>query len=112
MTAENQRGRMYSGDDQTIEITVTDADGNPVDLSNSELTFVISRYDTAEVTKTTGSGITVGGTDSNVATVQLDASDTEALSGEFDLELQQTDGAGNVATLTRGRLTIEADLIP
>lgn len=113
MTAENQRARMYSGDSQTVKITVTDDDGNPVDLSGSqELTFAVARYGTTEVTKTlSGGGITVTGSDNNVATIQLDASETADLEGEFDIELQQTDGGGNVATLTRGVLTIEADLI-
>jgi|GEM_PF-4150342 len=112
MTAEDQYGEMYSGDDQTIEITVTDDAGDPVDLSGSELTFVIAEDGSAEVTKATADGdISITGANNNVATIQLDASDTDDLDGAYHIELQQTDSGNNVATLTRGTLSIKQDLI-
>jgi len=111
MTAENQRAEMYSGDDQQIEVTVTEG-GDPVDLSNSTLEFAIADAGTVEVTKTTsGGGITISGTKNDVAVIQLDASDTQSLAGNYDIELEETDGNGNVATLLRGTLTIKEDII-
>ncbi|QLH77446.1 hypothetical protein HZS55_09125 [Halosimplex rubrum] len=111
MTAEDQYGEMYSGDSQSIRATVTDEAGDPVDLSSSDLTFVLAEDGSAAVTKTTGDGISVTGADDNVAVVDLDAEDTDDLDGAYDIELQQTDSGGNVATLTRGTLSIKSDLI-
>jgi hypothetical protein len=43
--------------------------------------------------------------------VAIDASDTEALTGEFAYEMQITDSAGNRSTPLRGVLSVVADLI-
>lgn len=112
-TADPQTDDMVSGDDQTIRITVTDADGTAADLSGSTLTFVLANTSGETlVEKTSGGGaITVTGSDNDVAEVQLDSADTADLEGRFKMELEEETNGGQTNTLLQGILTIHEDII-
>lgn len=75
---------MIRGDTTQFEFTVTD-DGEPIDLSNVELTWTAKRSwsdaDDADtnIVKTLGDGITVTSAQDGTITVQMDTADTEGI---------------------------------
>lgn len=114
---------IVSGDDyadtRRLTITVTDPDGVAVDLSATDLTFMVkeSRVDLdvdAVITKTTPTDIELAspqsGTTKGIAYLTLEAADTATLEGRYRWELEGDDAEG-VITLAAGTLFIEPDLI-
>jgi hypothetical protein len=103
---------MYSGDSKTIEVAITDADGNAVMLTGATAIYTIREAitsTTALVTKATGgSGITISG---STVTITLAAADTASLAGTYYHELEITDTGGNVSTAFQDVVTIKADII-
>ena len=112
MTIENLE--MVSGDAVVLEITVLDQTTNtPVNLAGCSAIFKAVHYwsKLAIFTKTTADDVTVPDAAAGRIDVSIDASDTEALTGEFAYEMQITDSAGNRSTPLRGVLSVVADLI-
>lgn len=118
-------------DERRLVVTVTepvlDADGNeisrtPVDLSATDLTFMVKRRRSdadadALITKTTVSGIEIAtpqtGATKGVAYIELDEADTDDLGhivGGYPWELEGEDSVGKV-TLASGRFYVTADLV-
>lgn len=65
------------GETWTIIVALTDADGLP--LVPSALTVRLWDWLGAELTKTLGDGVTLGGTNGNVATITFPTTDTDEL---------------------------------
>jgi len=102
---------LYAGETRTLEITLTDANGDPISLTGATIEYHAALP--TPVTKTVGSGITV----------------TDAAAGEFSIALTQANtvgyernttadheckvltSGGEVITAFRGRLTILDSLI-
>ena len=103
---------MHAGDTKDISVAVVDADGNDVALAGASIVWSLARDvdETALVTKTTAaSDISISGNDFSF---ELAASDTSGLAaGNYYHEAQVTDASGDVATVTVGVITIEAELI-
>jgi hypothetical protein len=108
----NQNFRMASGDTRTLTFTVRDDGGAVVDLTGATLKWVLGKNPraSADITKTTSSGITVSSPTTGVAVVTISASDTTDLDGVYYHELQVTDSSSRVVTVAKGRATIDADL--
>lgn len=106
---------MYSGDNVSIAVTVTDSStGAAVDLTGASMSWALAAApgETALVTKTSADGdITVGGASSNVATVALEPADTAALDGVYIHELQLVDGASKTHTVYQGTIYVRGDII-
>lgn len=99
---------MFRGDDREIEITATDAAGNPYDLAGSTVWFTgLSPFGT--IAKKTGAGITTAG---NVATVSIASADTNALPSVTtylcDCQIKNVDG--KVWTIATGTLMVKTDI--
>lgn len=91
------------GEDITIEDTVTG-----VNIEGWALSFAIARSyrDTAIITKTVGSGITITDPANGVFEITIDDTDTDGLpTGKCVWDVKRTD-AGQEAVLTRGKLTL------
>jgi hypothetical protein len=103
---------MYSGDTVNVAVTITDSNGDAVDLTGATSSWVLTSFSgsTVYVTKSSGAGtITYGGVSTNVATVALTASDTDDLDGIFRHELEIVDSTNNVSTVCVGTVVIEAE---
>lgn len=103
---------LYQGDDRSVAIDVS------TDITGAALTFLVKvrRLDAdadAVITKTIGSGITVTNAGLGLATLTLDAADTEALSTDpfYRWELQAVDATNEVHTLAAGRFVLRDDLV-
>lgn len=114
-TAQNVGGAgglLVDGDDAVINYLVREADGEtPLDLSASgvSLSWVFDVDGTDEITKSTGSGVTLARASAGVVEVTLTSSDTSGAptDTEGNIELVLTDdGSGNTVTLARGAMTI------
>lgn len=101
--------KMTAGDDQTFDISVTDA--GAVDLTGASVTWILRRApgSPAILTKTVGSGITIQDGPGGIFRLTLDEADTEALSGLYyhEAEVQESDGV--TSTAVKGDFVIEPD---
>jgi hypothetical protein len=111
VAALNQDFVTYKGDTVIPIFTVLNSAGNPVDISGAtQITWTTQlNLDTsALITKTkTGGQITfvTNGTDGKFQ-VAIQPSDTTGLSGFYIHVATLTDGAGNVSTVTVGRMQV------
>lgn len=116
MTKTNQDFTMWSGDDKTLTITVTDANDVVVDLTGaSALVWILKRSKHAAailVTKGLGAGVTITDAENGIFTVDLNPADTAALTqNNYYHEAQITDASGNISTLLIGTANIKFDAI-
>jgi len=114
MTETGQNFTMWSGDTKVIEVTITDASGNAVNLTGATISYVLQRSvgSTVTISKTTASGISITDASGGVFQITLDASDTARLSGSsYYHECQITDTSGNVSTVFTGTVTMKEDAI-
>lgn len=104
--------RYAAGDDLSLQFTVTDADGNAVDITGFTCRFVIARRrgDTAAVSTeaspaTATAAITTAV--SGIYTVTIDKAVTANLAGTYYFESEIQDGSGDESTVARGWMTFE-----
>ncbi len=107
---------MFAGDSQLLEVTVTNAAGDPVDLDGVQaIRWWMSWSVHAEpplVEKAIGSGVTIVDASAGRFNVTLAPADTAGLSGPYYFEAEVIDEVGNVSTVLTGTATIRAALIP
>ena len=95
---------MDSGDNLDIVYTITDEDGNIIDLTGGSISWkaLVSGTDTAVITKT---GVLTDPTN-GITTVSLDPADTSSLKGTYLLDGNFTDSGANVYSYEDGHLVI------
>ncbi len=110
---------IVSGDDylgaRRLVVTVTDDEEAAVDLTGTDLAFMVKRRrtdddDAAVITKTPALASPQTGDTEGVAYIELAATDTDDLSGRYLWELQADDSVG-VITLASGGFYVTTDLI-
>lgn len=116
MTKENQDFDLWSGDDATLTIAVTDENDAIVNLTGATaLAWILKRSEHASailVTKGLGTGVTVTNALGGIFTVDLDAADTDILTkGDYYHEAQIIDVGGKKSTLLIGIVAIKHDAI-
>lgn len=106
---------MVAGDTKTLVVTVTDANGSPVNLSGCTIAWRASRSfrKTAQITKTTtgSGGVAITDGPNGVFTVALEPEDTEDLHGDLLHEAQVTDAQGTISTVLQGTMKVNRALI-
>lgn len=108
---------MHRGDTRTIELEVVKEDGSPQPLGGTTMRWTARRFATAsadaELTKSTGDGITYTDAPNGLAAVAIDDEDTDAFDEltvlRWDAEL--TDGSV-VRTVADGLLYVRPDVSP
>jgi len=106
------------GDDETYELTITDRNDVPINLTGCLLWFTVKRDESetdaqALAQKMIGAGITVVNAATGRADVRLAAADTASLSGKrakLVWDCQIKDAAGLVSTVDSGALLVDADV--
>lgn len=102
------------GDDEFLEGTVTDADGNAVDLTAAgvELTFTLAKdfTGTTALTKTIGSGVT--GNADGTYEVHIEDTDTSSFDEKavYKFDLVLTDASAQLTTVARGTIEFEGSV--
>lgn len=116
--SERQDFSVFAGRDYELPVAITEDDGiTPLDLTNCDLAWVISRApgQAALVTKTTAAVLEIAVTSAvnGQATIYLVQTDTEDFGGlTCEHELVVTDAGGDDSTVLRGLITIQKSLIP
>jgi hypothetical protein len=115
MATQNQSFEIYQGDSKTITIPITDTKGgSAITGTGSTAKWVmVDGTGAALITKGTGdiTFVSVDGAE-DAARFTLVPADTSAIAaGVYKHELEETDIVGNVATVTRGTVTVKSDLI-
>ena len=120
MPATNQNVTHWKGDDGQIRITVRDADGNAVDLTDATARWwvgkaVTSIGDDIVIQKGTEDGGIVITEDDGLytLTIELQPEDTEELTaGRYYHECEVVDAAGDISTVSVGKFVLKPTLIP
>jgi hypothetical protein len=105
----------YRGDTETFTLTLTDAAGDPLDLTGSDITFTAKRTygGLPFVTKTLADGIELAGAsgDSGICTIMIDPGDTDTLTHteRFVWDVQVDNGL-DVRTALKGRWVVMMDV--
>ena len=101
--ANLQNFDIFFGQDKVLELTVTDEADAVIDVSSATFTWVMSGYpgDTADITKTVGSGITITDGPNGRIDIALAETDTVNLSanGIYYHELWMTSGTNEFPVL-------------
>lgn len=116
MAKTGQDRTIYAGDDAELPFTLTDANGDPLDLTGARLRWACAATvnSAAVITKDSANGdaeIEITSSPGFEASVWLVPADTMNLSGVYRHELEIIDGAGKTETLATGKLTIKATIL-
>lgn len=119
MPLKEQNASVFSGDDVSITVTITNELGQPLDLSNltnADWQMSTLRADgtfsrTPSLQKSLSSGIVILDSANGRLEVTLNSVDTDALSGDFYHELQIIDSVLKQQTVMIGKLTIRRGLV-
>lgn len=101
-----------SGDDETVEITRQDSDGNAIDITNYEfwLTAKAAKDDRDSEAKFQKHVTTHTDPSNGVTEIDISTGDTENLNGSFYYDIQEKTGGNAINTLVEGKLLIRKDV--
>ena len=97
---------LYTGDDLAIQLTLTNPDQTPTDLTGGVVAAQIRPSSSSNSIAATFLPSITG----NVITLTLSHTDTQALVGKFVWDCQITSASGLVTTLTAGKATFTQDV--
>lgn len=115
MTETAQDATIYAGDDAVLRFSLTDANGDALDVTGYTFAWAMRGAGGAvALSKATGDGIAVvGAASAGVVDVTLTHADTADLAPiGHPYQLEGTDGSGNVSTLAEGIITVKRSLAP
>lgn len=105
---------MHSGDTLTLNVTVQDAVGDPVDLTGATCTFGLSKQDSEGLPKGSALAsptVTIVSAAAGNVSVAIVPANTASLAGDYYHELQVVDASSNVSTVLYGTATVQKDLL-
>lgn len=99
---------MYAGDDKTLQVRVTDPDGEAVNLTAAAIKWQCARSlgKASVIFKSTSSGITLTDPADGQFEVTLEDGDTEDLAGTYQHEAQVTFSDGTISTVLSGTMKV------
>jgi hypothetical protein len=113
--ATTQHLTAIRGDDKLFDVTITDQDGNIVDITGFGAKFTVRKnYDdtTAIISKSSDSVTEIPFIDptNGILRVILSNTDTNVTPCKYVYDVEMTDTLDRVITAVRGNFTIEADV--
>ncbi|QSG06391.1 hypothetical protein [Halapricum desulfuricans] len=114
MTIQSRNITHYAGDSLTLRVTTKEEDGSRVDLTSTEIEWVLAESvsSTPDVVKGTSTGgITITDAVNGEFEIDLVPADTEALVGSYYHEAELRDAVGNEFTIFVGDITIKESAI-
>ena len=107
---------MYRGDNRTLQVTVKDADGVAVGLTNYTAKFTVRTKpdtDTVTIAKTTTLAAEIDITDptNGILEIYIVPADTKDLTPRsYDYDVEITSATSIVSTVVKSTFTIQADI--
>jgi hypothetical protein len=98
------------GDDQLLQIAVTNPDGSPKDLTGGSVSwcFAVGPGNIALVTKAPGTGLTITNASGGLFQVALAAADTHGRSpGKYHHEARLTDASADHQVIMTGTMILQ-----
>ena len=106
---------LFQGDHETIAFEITDASGDPIDLTGVGITWALattSRADDPTLEATRDAGITVIDPAAGRFDVELDSNETATLGPQsYYHEVELIDDNGDVTTVFSGYLSVKPTVI-
>ena len=101
------------GRNWTLNVTWNNPDGSPVNLTGYTASFGLSQSYSAtlDLTLTSGSGITLGGSAGTIA-IAATSTQTNITATNYTAELVLISGAGVKTSLLKGFITVTAKVVP
>ncbi len=113
--AIEQEFEVFSGNDVTLSVTVTDEDNDgPLNLTGAVALIwklALSPSATPKIIKDLTDGITIVDPNEGLVEILIDAADLEPLKGAFYHELRLTNSLNKKSTLMYGAVTIKDNLV-
>ena len=115
--ANPQNAEVFSGEDFTLTVSLTDSDGTALTSSEvdaiNEYRYIVSSGPYASsnlISKTIGSGVTLSNT-AITATIAVGDTDTDSMDGTYYHEAKATDNSNNETTSFIGKLTVRRNVL-
>ena len=108
---------MKAGDTRRLHMTIKDKDGTPLDLTEAQIRWWVSRGNTLKFSRTPALQKSLGNGIEDLAlfdgefVVNLAPEDTRELNGSYYHEVEIIDAFGNVSTPISDSFTVTKDLI-
>lgn len=104
----NDQITVTAGDDRDLTLTLTDIDGDPIDLTGASVWFTVEHL----FQKTIGDGIVVSAPLTGVATISVSAADTSGVSARttYRYDVQVRTALGKTKTPIMGTFIIRPDV--
>jgi hypothetical protein len=112
VAAATHNFKVYRGDNWTFDLVFTDNNDAPIDLSDADIKMQIKKkaIDSDSVKELDlDSGISVGGDDNNVVTIDAEA-DLDVRPGDYVYDIQVTYAGGRTVTYLRGAFQVLQDI--
>jgi hypothetical protein len=112
VAASTHNFKVYRGDNWTVDLVVVDNVNAPIDLSGADIKMQIkNKPDDATAVKELNltNGISVGGDDNNVITIDSEG-DLDVRPNDYVYDLQVTYSGGRVVTYLRGSFSVVKDI--
>lgn len=108
---DGQNISIIAGNSLLITATLTEMDGSPIDLEGvTQVRWGFGDSSTG-LRKDTNSGISIADAQNGVITIQLNPEDTLGRKGTSKHEMTITDSKGNVSSVLRGYIGIQANIV-
>lgn len=100
------------GDDEQFELTFTDIDGNPIDLTDGTVFFTVkeSLSDDDDSALITQEITTFAAPETGVARLVLDSDQTDIPEGRYFYDVQFKDSLGTISSTIRDKFYVKKDI--
>jgi hypothetical protein len=101
--------QLTAGDSWQFDAALTDADGNPLDLTNATVTWALLNFNSKPMIQPTDYTVQVGTNPGECSILVAGNVSTNLASGSYTDFLRVTDASGAVTTLIQGPMRIKGD---
>jgi hypothetical protein len=103
---------VYRGNDINLNITVTDSNGSPVDITGYTLWFTVKSDENDSDDEATIQKTVTSHTDptNGLTTFELTNTDTDIPHGTYLYDMQMKDTSNKITTLTKGYFNVTQDI--
>jgi hypothetical protein len=101
--------QLTAGDSWQFDATLTDADGNPLDLTNATVTWALLNFNSKPMIQPADYTVALGTNPGECSILVAGSVSTNLSSGSYTDFLRVTDASAAVATLIQGPMRIKGD---